>query len=57
VKGIDDDLQNAFAIADLFFEGISPAPGGSLDQTKWFMDFSTRMRSEENRINAAKNEK
>jgi hypothetical protein len=54
---IDQELQEVFPIADLFKEGIPPTVGGSLDQPKWFLNFCNQLAFEENKINAAKNEK
>jgi hypothetical protein len=52
---VDEELAACFPIADLFFEGVPPRPVGSLGQTQWFMAFATRVKGEDNRIQAAMN--
>ncbi|MGE0538431.1 MAG: hypothetical protein AB7O68_25945 [Pirellulales bacterium] len=56
-KFIDRELQDCYPIADLFREGTAPAPGGSMDQTKWLLNFCSRAWGDENRITAARQER
>lgn len=53
-KFVGQELSQFFPLVDLFFEGIPPVAGGTLDQTKYFFDFATLVRSEDNQLQAAK---
>lgn len=52
---IGAELAQMLPLVDLFFEGTPPVAGGTLDQTKFFFDFATLVRSEDNLLEAAKN--
>lgn len=41
------DYVSTFRLIDLFEKGIPPVEGGSLNQTLWFIDAATTLKSED----------
>jgi hypothetical protein len=43
------DMYQVIQLADLFEKGIMPIQGGALDQSSWFVDAVSYLKSEESR--------
>lgn len=48
---VDRELAECLPLVDLFVDnGLPPVAGGVLDQSKWFLDFVRRVKSDDNRL-------
>jgi hypothetical protein len=41
------ELSEAINLADLFYKGLPPIAGGTLDQSSWFLRFADCLASED----------
>lgn len=56
-KFVGAKLIDAINVAGMCADGLMPAPGGIMDQSSWFIDLWSTLRSEENMIELEKLER
>lgn len=48
------DMASIIDLVEIFRNGTPPLPGGSLNQTRWFLDVAQQLNADENKLKAEK---